>query len=42
MNKLDLKAIIVCGQSDGLMRQQVQEKLREMEEEDEKSKMQDL
>ena len=42
MNKIELRTIIICGQSDGLMKQQAQEKIREMEEEDEKSKMQDL
>jgi len=40
--EMEIKAAMICNQSDGLMKQKAQEKIREMEEKDEKSKMQDL
>ena len=42
VDEIELRAIVVCGQSDGLMKQQSQGKIKEMEDENEKSKMQDL
>jgi len=39
--EMEIKAAMICNQSDGLMKQKAQE-IREMEEKDEKSKMQDL
>jgi hypothetical protein len=38
----ETRAIAICNQTDDLMKQQFWRKIKEMEEEDEESKMQDL